>query len=196
MRKERQAERRREIQDAAVELLIEKGYASTSMLAVAKRAGASNETLYRWYGDKQGLFRAVVEANAERVTSALRSAIVEAQGPQAVLTAIGPMLLTVLTGERAIALNRAAAADASGQLGRAIAAAGRDAVAPLLADALRPTLGAAAADAVDAYFSLLIGDHQIRRVIGAAATLEASEIEDRARVAVDRMARLFPTLSA
>ena len=51
------------IEQAAYELIDEFGYDGISMLKIAKRAKASNETLYKWYGDKKGLFSALVETN-------------------------------------------------------------------------------------------------------------------------------------
>ncbi|MEU5041833.1 TetR/AcrR family transcriptional regulator [Streptomyces griseorubiginosus] len=49
------------ILDAAVELFLEDGFDRTSMDAVAERAGVSKTTVYAHYGDKVGLFRAVVD---------------------------------------------------------------------------------------------------------------------------------------
>ena len=47
------------------------------MLSVARRAGASKETLYSWFGNRDGLLRALIERNAdtsaERVAAALGS---------------------------------------------------------------------------------------------------------------------------
>ena len=59
-----EARQRREaaIHAAAYALLAEHGYGGTSMLRVARAARASNETLYRWYGGKDGLFTAMVRA--------------------------------------------------------------------------------------------------------------------------------------
>ncbi len=53
-------------------MLDAKGYAGASMLAIARQAKASNETLYNWYGDKNGLFRALVVRNAGEVRIAGR----------------------------------------------------------------------------------------------------------------------------
>ena len=55
MRQETRKARRKEIQQAALALLVQHGYAATTMASVAKAAGASLETLYKWYGDKPGL---------------------------------------------------------------------------------------------------------------------------------------------
>ena len=48
--------REEEIEAAAYRLLEERGFAGTGMQAIAQAAHASNETLYRWYGDKTGLY--------------------------------------------------------------------------------------------------------------------------------------------
>lgn len=198
MRSEKQAARRREIEAAAFEALMEKGYASVSMLTIAKRAGASNETLYRWYGNKAGLFRALVESNAETVAAPLRNAIEAADAPLDILSAIAPRLLALLTGPRAIALNRAAAADAeaTGALGRALAAAGREAVAPLIARALARALNEDEARlATEDFIALLVGDLQIRCVTGAIEPLSSEEAAERASRAIEKLRRLYPPLA-
>ncbi|WP_404927319.1 TetR/AcrR family transcriptional regulator [Mesorhizobium sp. ORM16] len=69
----KQAARRERIEEAAYAVLRETGYKSASLLAIAKRASASNETLYNWYGNKQTLFRSLIEANAERQGSCWRT---------------------------------------------------------------------------------------------------------------------------
>jgi TetR/AcrR family transcriptional repressor of mexJK operon len=57
--------------DAVVKLLVERGYQGTTMAAVAERAGSSKETLYAWFGGKQGLFEAVVRQKCDDVTLAI-----------------------------------------------------------------------------------------------------------------------------
>ena len=61
MKKEKKVQRQSEIETAAYALLDEFGYGGISMLKIAKRAKASNETIYRWYGDKLGLFKSLVK---------------------------------------------------------------------------------------------------------------------------------------
>lgn len=164
------------------------------MQAVAKRAKASNETLYRWYGDKTGLFEALIRGNSALVELAIAS---DEADPMDVLREIGPILLSMLLGPRAVALNRAAAADASGTLGRALAREGRETVAPRIVALMRRAvedgqLRGAPEDMAEAWFSLLIGDLQVRRVTGALAHPRPDYIETRAAAALDRLQRLFP----
>lgn len=193
MRTENKAARMQRIEAAAFDLLAQKGYLATSMLAVAKRAKASNETLYNWYGNKQGLFRSLVETNAAEVKALLERDLARAQPPEATLEALGPLLLGLLISDRAITLNRAAAADPSGELAAVLTQAGRETVAPLIADVFAKTRNAGilefddAAQAVALYLDLLVGDLQIRRVLGAVPAMTQAETERRAAGALARL---------
>jgi TetR/AcrR family transcriptional regulator, regulator of autoinduction and epiphytic fitness len=53
---------REDVLAAAREAFLERGYAGTTLAAVAKSAGVVVETVYRGFGGKAGLFKAVVEA--------------------------------------------------------------------------------------------------------------------------------------
>jgi AcrR family transcriptional regulator len=61
-RRAQAAQTRAEILTAASDLFLEHGYAGTTLSAVAKAAGVVVETVYRAFGSKAGLLRAVVEA--------------------------------------------------------------------------------------------------------------------------------------
>lgn len=195
--------REAEILEAALAELREKGYRGTTMLAVARRAGASKETLYAWFGDKRGLFRALVAANAADIRGRLERALAGAADPRETLEALGPALLRLLLGDRAVAINRAAAADADddanegGGLGRALAEAGRDSVLPLIAAVLRDAdaRGRLRVDdpeeAAETWLGLLFGDLQIRRVIGVAALPDDTALAARATRATARLFRLY-----
>lgn len=197
MRDENKTARKDRIEAAALELLAQKGYLATSMLSVAKRAKASNETLYNWYGNKQGLFRSLVEANAGEVKSLLENDLAQQRPPEATLKALGPLLLGLLISDKAITLNRAAAADPSGELARELTQAGRETVAPLIADVFVKARDAGilgfddAADAVGLYLDLLVGDLQIRRVLGAVPAMTQSEIDHRAAGALNNFGILL-----
>ena len=104
------------------------------------------------------------------------------------LERVAPLLLRMLLGERAVLLNRVAASDPTGTLGRAIAAGGRDAVQPMIFDLMR-RLGADEGIA-RAYLSLLIGDQQIRRVIGVMDIPSDAQIAERCAQA-QRVLRLL-----
>ena len=178
--------RQQQIEAAAYEVLEQKGFAGASMLAIAKAAKASNETLYRWYGDKTGLFSALVERNAAEVRALLESGLKDQADPMQILDDFAPALLSLLLGNRAIALNRAAAADSTGTLGQAITRSGRETIAPLIAQVLeRARAGGDLSfddtqDAVVLFLDLLVGDQQIRRAIGQTQAPTHGEITHRA----------------
>lgn len=197
MRKEKRSLRQRQIEDAAYEVLEAKGYGGTSMRDIAKQARASNETLYRWYGDKQGLFQALVARNAEEVKDHLASELETDHDALSILRTLGPKLLTLLTGDRAVALNRAAAADSSGELGSALSKAGREAVFPLLEQVfLRAREEGVlnfehSGEAVALYLDLLIGDQQVRRVIGRLPSPSKTFCQERSERAVKLLCKLL-----
>lgn len=185
------AEREAQIADAAYAVMAEKGFGGLSMLAVAKRAKASNETLYRWYGDKTGLFRALIARNAAEVSEHLDAVLLQGGDAEAALDRVGGLLLDMLLGPRAVALNRAAAADASNTLGAVLAEAGRGTVFPRLVQVFsrlraKGRVTQPAKEAAALWVDLLVGDWQLRLVTGA---MDPPDAEARA-VRVARAAKL------
>jgi AcrR family transcriptional regulator len=194
-------QRRLDIFDAAYTVMAQKGYKGTSMLAVARAAGASNETMYNWFGNKQGLFAAMIEENA-RSASGLLSQVFEAGAdPLKTLEIFGATLLELISGEKAIALNRAAAADIAdgGILGDLIAEHGRRKVVPMVAR----TFEAAQlrglirdhepGEVAEIYIALLLADIQIRRVIGVTGAPEKSTMQDHSQRVNELILELFGT---
>lgn len=191
--------RRLQIRTAAYELLESKGYKATSMLAIAKRAKASNETLYAWYGNKQALFQTLIEENANTVSEALKDALHTPSDIEMTLNRVGALLLKVVTAEKAVALNRAAAADVSetGVLGATLASAGRGAIKPLLIELFSNAQASGQLSSEDSeqmvgvYLGLLIGDLQIRRAIGALQPLSTADMKKRSANATRLTLKLF-----
>jgi AcrR family transcriptional regulator len=193
MREETKKRRHEAIAAAAYTLLAEKGYDGASMLSIAKMAKASNETLYRWYGDKQGLFRALVQDNAALIADQLGQAISRNDDPMQTLTRVAPVFLSMLLGERAVLLNRAAASEPTGELGAALSAGGREVVQPLFKDVM---MGIAKGDNAQAemltgaFLGLLVGDLQIKRVIGVHPVLTPIQIDARVTGALHLFSKL------
>ncbi len=193
MREETKQLRHEAIGSAAYALIAEKGYDGASMLSIAKAARASNETLYRWYGDKQGLFRALVSDNAAETAQALGQAIQDHEEPFETLAKVAPVFLTMLLGERAILLNRAAASEPTGALGGALSAGGREVVQPLFQKVMMRLTGGDEAKAnclTGTFLGLLIGDLQIKRVIGVQSVLTQAQIDDRVEGALAALRKL------
>lgn len=182
------------ISRAAYALLAEHGYAGTSMMRIATAAKASNETLYRWYGSKDGLFSAMVEDNAAQTRSMLLRALEEQADPHETLERVASVFLDMLLGDHAILLNRAAAADPTGELGRAISSGGRAQVMPLLTGVMdRICAGSTlpADEAAQLFVSLLVGDAQVKRIIHNAPAPTKAEIEGKCAMALRMFRRLI-----
>ena len=196
------AVRRQEILDAAFALLVERGYSRTSMLAIAERTRASKETLYAWFGNKAGLFRELVLHNAESINRSLQQALDQPGGDLRVaLQRFGVDLLTLLTGERSLAVNRAAIAEAirNPEFGRILVERGRRNTGPMVVRLIEreKDRGRISCDdpenALNVLLGLLIRDWQVRILVGEMEVPRPEAIRSRAREAVDLFMRLYGT---
>ncbi|NUR91734.1 MAG: TetR/AcrR family transcriptional regulator [Nonomuraea sp.] len=59
---------------AAVELIAEQGYAATTVDAIAERAGVAKGTVFYNFGNKEGLFSALLEHSIGKLAAALAEA--------------------------------------------------------------------------------------------------------------------------
>lgn len=201
MTKTTRSERREEILAAARALLAERGYQGTSMLDVARRASASKETLYSWFGDKRGLFEAVIRHNARSVQAVLADHLETDADIRTALEEFGRALLALLTGDSAVAINRAAISEALSEpsLAQTLASAGREATMPAFVALLERhrRRGALAFDdpsrASGDFLGLLIGELQVRRLLGLAPVPDEAAIAARAARAADAFLRLYGT---
>lgn len=201
----RRALRRAAILEAAFALLIERGYDGTSMLAIAERARASKESLYAWFGDKKGLFAALILHQAATMNQVLTSALADRDAePALVLERFGVDFLRLLLGPRAVAINRAAVSDAAttGEFGRLLVAKGRKTTGGLVIRylELQRAAGRLAYTDVERTFEVLLGlllrDWQIRLLVGEMAPPSEEAIRARAGEAVALFLELFGTASA
>jgi AcrR family transcriptional regulator len=184
--------------EAAFELLLEQGYRRTTMTAVAERAGASKETLYAWFGDKQGLFAALVRRQAEVMNDRVVAAFRRDGGLRETLTQFATDLLELLLGARSLAINRAAIAelDEAPVLAHVLLTEGRHRSGSLVVSYLarQAETGALAigdpAAAFGVLYGLVIQDAQIRTLLGEPP-LTRSRIRHRAETAVDYFLALY-----
>jgi AcrR family transcriptional regulator len=195
-------ERRNEILDVALAVLEERGYRDASMREIAHRARASKETLYSWFGDKSSLFEQLVSWQAERLDEALaRSLQPDGDEAAAVLRAFAVELLRLLLGERAIIINRVAISEfpTNPTFARILASRGRGSVVPKLENYLeeQQTRGRFrfrdAEYAAEVLVGLVVGDQQVRRLLGSLPQPEPTQVEARANRAVDAFLTLFAT---
>lgn len=184
--------RQREVLDAALAVIAEQGYEAATMTVIAQRAGASKETLYAWFGSRAGLVTALIEANADASTAHL-SDIFEGGSASDLATATATLveyatgLLTLLTSDSSVALNRAAMTSRS--LAAVLLDSGRHRIGPIVERYLGVLHDAgliAAPDPAEAYralYGLVVRDTQIRTLLGERPPNQ-HEIAEHAKHAV------------
>lgn len=177
--------RQKDVLDAALRLLVEDGDALT-MTAVARRASCSKETLYKWFGGRDGLLTATVQWQASKVrVAAVNRAGLDLVSLRASLERFASDWLQVISSDTSIALNRVAVGHAGSDkrdLGAIVLENGRFA----LARRLKPVLEAArdngllvfddAEEAFRTFFGLVARDVQIRLLLGDRLELTEAEI--------------------
>ena len=193
-------ERQKAVLDAALRLLVEEGD-NLTMTAVARRASCSKETLYKWFGDRDGLLTATVQWQASKVR------VVPVDGEKldlASLTAshegFASDWLKVISSDTSIALNRVAVGHAgSGKddLGAIVLENGRFALARRLKPVLLAGKQAGLLDFTDAetafrsFFGLVARDVQIRLLLGDRLELTEATIGGDAVRATQQFLALF-----
>ena len=191
--------RQAEVLDAVLRQLVTDGNGLT-MTAVARRASCSKETLYKWFGDRDGLLNATVKYQAARVhVAAIGPDPLDRAALQARLEEFATNWLLVISSETSLALNRVAIgqAGADKSLGAIVLANGRFA----LGNRMKPVLEAgrkagllAFSDAEEAFrtlFGLVARDVQIRLLLGDALALDASTARADASRAVSQFFALY-----
>lgn len=100
-------DKRARILDAAVEMFLDKGFDKTLMTEVAARAGVAKQTIYAYYHDKTGLFRAVIDHSASLLDVNLDHILADSEStPEQKLHHVATALLKATTRENHLALLR------------------------------------------------------------------------------------------
>lgn len=194
------SERQQHVLDAALNLLVEEGDAIT-MTAVARRASCSKETLYKWFGDRDGLLTATVRWQASKVRAGnYDRQHLDAAALRDSLERFAANWLAVISSGTSIALNRVAVSHAGtgkSNLGQIVLANGRFAIG----ERLKPLLDAGKASGLLAFddtetafrtfFGLVGRDIQIRLLLGDRLVLSTAEIAADAARAVEQFLRLY-----
>jgi AcrR family transcriptional regulator len=192
--------RQQAVLDAVLSLMVEEGDQLT-MTAVARRASCSKETLYKWFGDRDGLLTATVRWQAARVRAGRYDRpTLDIATLRDSLKGFAATWLTVISSPTSIALNRLAighAASRKSNLGGIVLANGRFAIG----ERLRPVLEAGrdagllafedSETAFRTFFGLVGRDVQIRLLLGDTLTLSRDEIERDAARATDQFLTLY-----
>ena len=194
--------RQGEVLEAALSLLVEGGEKLT-MNGVARKAHCSKETLYKWFGDRDGLLVATVQWQAAKVgVPKLDKARLDLNALRQTVESFARALLAVLNSDNSVALNRVAIAHAGltePDLGAIVLENGR----LEMGRRLKPVLEAGKsvgllrfADSEQAFrtfFGLVVRDVQIRRLLGDTYSWSETDIGREARDATNQFFDLFGT---
>ena len=104
--REKGLQRRNKILDAAEASFIENGYEATSLQEIVSKAGGSLATLYRMFGNKEGLFKAIIERATVNLSDSVLPLDADNQEPEKVLNALGIAFIDVLTSPYVGAIHR------------------------------------------------------------------------------------------
>lgn len=108
----RRAVRREQIIAVATDLFLAHGLDGVSVDDVVHRAGGSKSSVYSYFGNKEGLFIAVVEGLCRDFLTPLASLDVSGLSLEAGLTKVARVYLDTILAERTLALHRLVVAEA------------------------------------------------------------------------------------
>lgn len=183
----------------ALRLLVEGGEKALTTAGLARAANCSKESLYKWFGDRDGLLAAVVSFQASKVRIQDDAPAGSAAEFHARLITFAEDLLTVLAGDTSLALNRLAIGQASREgapLGRLLLERGRKRIgarARALLEAGRAGGHLAFDNAEEAYqtlYGLIVADLHGRLLLGDKPSRREADFHARARSAVAKFYRL------
>ena len=196
---EEPSSRQREVLEAALGVLVRDGGRLT-MSAVAAEANCSKETLYKWFGGRDGMLTAIVRWQAAQVRVDPVAGAISRAALAERLQQFAEDWLRVVASERSLALNRLAighAGEEGAELGDVVLDNGRFA----LGQRLKPVLEAArnagvlafddAEDAFRTFFGLIARDVHIRLLLGERLKLSRATIASEAIRAADQFMKIF-----
>ena len=187
--------------ECALRLLVEGGEKALTTAGIARAANCSKESLYKWFGDRNGILEAIVTFQAAKVRT-------PAAGPQMIakaairdaLTIFAADLLTVLAGDVSLALNRLAIGQAGhddGSLGQIILERGRRTIEQRALGLLEKGRAQrffqfeTTQSAYETLYGLIVRDVHVRLLLGGKVKPE--DFPARAARAIDQFFRLFET---
>ncbi|MDW9377936.1 TetR/AcrR family transcriptional regulator [Sinorhizobium meliloti] len=104
--------RRETLLKSAAEVFFEQGYAATSIDAIIERVGGSKRNIYNEFGNKEGLFAAIVDQSANQLMSALEVEQIDGRDLERTLTVFGKQLMNLYKSPSLIGLYRIAISEA------------------------------------------------------------------------------------
>jgi TetR/AcrR family transcriptional repressor of mexJK operon len=190
--------RRQAIVEAAKQLFLTKGYAATSLEEIVAMSGGSLSTVYQLFGNKQGLWAAIVEEACDQVTAPLQDAMTHLGAPRAVLKAFAQRLDALeRSGESAGVLRLILAEGGkTPELARTLFT-GSETAHNTIAEYLDAQVAAGhlviddTRFATEQFVSMVCGDTMLRHACGLLPEAAAAEIERRLDAVIDMFLKAY-----
>src|SRR5690606_32159140 len=192
--------RQQQVLTAALNLLVEQGDRLT-MTSVARRASCSKETLYKWFGDRDGLLTATVQFQAAKVRMPqVDRWRLDAASLRESLEQFARDLLATIVGDVSVTLNRLAIGHAGAEkhgLGAIVLENGPLAIRKRLKSVLEAGREArllrfdSSEEAYRSFFGLVVRDVQIRLLLGETIVFGESEIARDAATATEQFLKIY-----
>lgn len=188
--------KRKAILNAARELFLEHGFASTSVDAVTEASGVSKPTVYSHFRTKEALLEAVVRAEAERLDGPIE--FHPTGDPRHDLERVAHALMTMALSPETLAWDRMMAGEARRKpdLGRVFFDCGPRRTVTVLTEFFRALAARGGIDipdperAADFFFGLVVGLPLLRaQLTGGTDTPRSSQV--RCREVADRFLRAY-----
>jgi AcrR family transcriptional regulator len=193
--------RQNTVLECALRLLVEGGEKALTTAGVARAANCSKESLYKWFGDRDGLLAAMITYQASKVrTPSGGHGATSTEEFRRNLEVFAVDLMTVIAGDVSLSLNRLAIgqADRDGAaLGRLLREHGRLPIelrARALIEAGRRHGYLFYTDAREAYetlYGLIVRDLHVRYLLGETPEPPAEAVAGRARLSIDQFFCLY-----
>ena len=180
--------KRQRILAAATELFLEKGFSAASTTELIRRTGGSKSTIYSYFGDKAGLFTAVVDELLVDSVSLLESLDLAELSVRDALVQIADQYLKVVLSERYVGLMRIVIAEVNRfpEIGKAFYERGPGLSYAKFQNFLNARNAANeiaiidTARATDLFFGTLLHRELLRRIYG----VEFKELRNRSATAI------------
>ncbi|MGI9365689.1 MAG: TetR/AcrR family transcriptional regulator [Rhizobiaceae bacterium] len=192
--------RRLQILRATLRLLRQHGSAITTA-QIAGEARCSKETLYSWFGDRDGIMIALANEQARGMREAMQDRFDNTRGSlESRLKSCATLLLDIMTGDAALAVNRVAMAQAcmeDTRMGEVVMADWNQQVAqPFYAIFQQGNDSGELAvhspqEAFDNLIGLLVGDRQRRLLLGEDMRPDPTTMKSIAGKAIQRWLILY-----
>lgn len=195
-------DRKQEVFQKTLNLLSIKDYSRVTMLDIAKEAKISKETLYKNFGNKIGLFEAIIQENSSIIKEKIEQALENKESSvQQVLSNVVYLYLSTIISPGSALINRIAIAEVNQnpELASILIENGRGNVYPSMCKYIEELQKQELVSddqhserMVEILFGLAAGDTQIRYLLkDLPQTPDEAFLKDRAEKAVEYFFRIF-----